>query len=143
MSDKLDAFVDQLQEQIFDEAREVFGDEGFDRWQHPRFNKKIENPDTHARVTGSCGDTIEISLNFVDDRVSEASYFTDGCGVSSVCGSFAAEMAIGKTVDEIADITGESILARLGKCPEEDKHCAFLAAQTLQEAVHNYMVSGR
>jgi len=29
MTDDFDAFVDQLQEKIFDETREVFGEKGF------------------------------------------------------------------------------------------------------------------
>ncbi|MCF8082582.1 MAG: iron-sulfur cluster assembly scaffold protein, partial [Deltaproteobacteria bacterium] len=77
------------------------------------------------------------------DRVKAASFQTDGCGSSSVCGSFAAEMALGKTPDELVDVTGEAILQKLGGLPEEDQHCAFLAGETLQEALHNYMVKQR
>ena len=35
--------------------------------------------------------------------------------------------------------TGEMILDILGGLPEEDRHCAFLAAETLQEALDDYM----
>jgi nitrogen fixation NifU-like protein len=52
-------------------------------------------------------------------------------------------MAIGRTPDEIADITGDTVLARLGRFPKEDEHCAFLAAETLQAALHEYMVDHR
>ena len=140
MNDKLDDFLDKLQEQIFDETKEAFGEEGFDRWRNPLYLGELENPDAHGKVTGSCGDTMEIFLIFQNDRVKEASYLTNGCGSSSVCGSFAAETALGKSPDEIIEITGESILARLGQFPKEDEHCAFLAAETLQEALKNYMV---
>jgi len=58
----------------------------------------------------------------------------------TVCGSFAAEMALGKTSDGILDGTGESILKRVGVLPEEDKHCAFLSADGLQEALTDYMI---
>jgi nitrogen fixation NifU-like protein len=57
-----------------------------------------------------------------------------------VCGSFAVELAFGKSPDEILDITGESILRKIGGLPEEDKHCAFLSAEALQEALNNYMI---
>jgi len=30
---QLDQFLDSLQEQIFDEAREAMGEKGFDRWR--------------------------------------------------------------------------------------------------------------
>jgi len=41
---------------------------------------------------------------------------------------------------EILDITGEFILKKLGGLPEEDKHCAFLSADALQEALTDYMI---
>ncbi len=139
MADPLDAFVDSLQEKIFDEARHTFGKSGFERWRNPRYRGKLDNFDVHARVTGNCGDTMEIFLKFDNDSVSEASYITDGCGTSNVCGSFAAELAIGKTADELADVTGETILANLGNLGDEEQHCAFLAADTVQEAVRIHM----
>jgi nitrogen fixation protein NifU and related proteins len=37
------------------------------------------------------------------------------------------------------DFTGEKILDVLGTFPEEDKHCAFLAAETVQDAVGDYL----
>ncbi len=69
----------------------------------------------------------------------DASFVTDGCGSSSVCGSFAAEMALGKTPDELTDITGEAILDKIGTFPEEEEHCAYLAAETLQKSLQIYM----
>jgi nitrogen fixation protein NifU and related proteins len=141
MADNFDAFVENLQEQIFDETRKAFGKAGFQRWRHPLYRGPMDASDSHARVTGKCGDTMEIFLKFNDDRVCDAAYLTDGCGSSTVCGSFAAEMAIGKNPDELTTITGEAILEKLGRFPEEDRHCAFLAAGTLQEALNQYMIA--
>ncbi len=139
MTDKLDQFVENLQQQIFDETREAFGEAGFQRWRNPLYRGPLADADSHARVTGECGDTMEIFLKFKDHRVCDAAYLTDGCGSSTVCGSFAAEMAIGKTPDELTDITGDAVLEKLGNFPEEDRHCAFLAAATVQEALNLYM----
>ncbi len=138
--DSFDDFVNNLQEEIFDEAREAYGEKGFHRWRNPLYNRQLEDPDASARVTGKCGDTMEICLKFEEYRVKEASYRTDGCGSSAICGSFTAEMTIGKTPDELSDITGEVVLTEIGKFPKEDEHCAFLAAETLQTAVSKYMV---
>ncbi|BBO67644.1 hypothetical protein DSCA_15740 [Desulfosarcina alkanivorans] len=139
MTDKFDAFVEKLQEQIFDETREAFGEDGFQRWRNPLFRGPLADADAHASVTGDCGDTMEMFLKFENNRVCKAAYVTDGCGSSTVCGSFAAEMAHGKNPDELTDITGDAILAKLGRFPEEDRHCAFLAAGALQEALSRYM----
>ena len=113
----LDAFVDKLQEQIFDEAKEAYGEKGFQRWRNPLYNGRLENPDAHARITGKCGDTMEIFLKLENDRVKEISYLTDGCGSSTICGSFAAELAYGKTPDELSEINGEDILKKIGIKP--------------------------
>jgi len=143
MSDDFDDFARNLQAQIFEETKQAYGTAAFERWLHPMYNGKIEHPDGYARVTGPCQDTMEVFLRFEDGRVAEASYQTDGCGSSAVCGSFAAEMALGKTPDELLDVTGDAILQRLGGLPKEEEHCAQLAGETLQEALHEYMVKQR
>lgn len=143
MRPDFDAVVKELQGKIFDEAKDALGEEGFQRWRNPLYNGKLENADSHARITGKCGDTMEVFLIFEGDRVKRASFITDGCGSSTVCGSFAVEMAIGKSTDQLCEITGEKILERLGRFPKEDEHCAFLASETLQEALNNYMTSRR
>jgi nitrogen fixation protein NifU and related proteins len=140
MSSELDDFVQDLQNRIYDETKEAYGDVAFERWLNPLYMGAIDNPDGYGRVTGSCGDTMQIFLKFENDRIKEASFQTDGCGSSAVCGSFAAEMAIGKNPDEIVEITGEAILEKLGGLPKEDEHCAFLSAESLQEALHEYMI---
>ena len=139
MNDNFDSLVDKLQEQIFDEAKEAFGDKGFNRWRKPKYNGRMRDCDASASLKGECGDTMEIFLKFAADRVQSASYFTNGCASSSICGSFTAEMAIGKDPDELTKITGDAVLKKIGKFPKDDKHCAFLAAETLQEALHFYM----
>jgi len=138
--DILDIFVNDLQEQIFDEALKAYGEKGFERWRNPRFNGKMKNYDAHAKVTGTCGDTMEIFLKFENSRVKNALYFTDGCTSSSICVSFAAELSIGKNPDELSEITGETVIKTIGGLPKEERHCAFLAAETIQEALSNYMI---
>lgn len=135
----LDNFVDNLQEQIFSEAREAYGEKGFQRWRNPRYHGRMTTPDAHARITGKCGDTMEIYLKFKNDVVSEASYFTDGCASSSICGSFAAELTLGKDPDALAEINGDVVLNKIGCLPKKDMHCADLAAETVQEALAGYM----
>jgi nitrogen fixation protein NifU and related proteins len=143
MSDPLDDFVKDLQDQIYQETKATYGEVCFKRWLEPLYMGKIENADGHGRVTGSCGDTIEIFLKFDGNKVADASFRTDGCGSSTVCGSFTAELALGRTSDELVDISGETVLEILGGLPEEDRHCAFLAVESLQEALNDYMIRQR
>jgi len=72
MSDKLDSFLKELQDQIYDETLRNYGKKAFDRWRDPVHMRSMENPDAHGRIKGSCGDTMEIFLRFEKGRVREA-----------------------------------------------------------------------
>ncbi len=113
--DKLDIFVNDLQEQIFDEAINAYGEKGFKRWRNPRFNGKMKNYDVYAKVTGKCGDTMEIFLKIENNRVKDASYFTDGCASSSICGSFAGELTALKQQADFIKNTMDSINQRIAE----------------------------
>ena len=136
---KYDALIDEIQGKILLETQEI-GVRGLERWQNPQFNGRLDGADAHGRITGKCGDTMEIFLCFDKNRVSKASSFTDGCFSSRLCGSIAAELAIGKNPEELFDLTGEDVLKAIGTFPKEEVHCAFLAVKTMQEAVNAYLV---
>ena len=139
MTDSLNDFIKEIQNEIHEEMRETYGQVVFERWLRPQYMGVIDNPDGYGHVAGSCGDRMEIFLRFEEDKVKDATFRSDGCGSSVVCGSFAAELALGKNPDEVAEISGETILEVLGGLPEEDRHCALLAAETLQDALDDYM----
>jgi nitrogen fixation NifU-like protein len=139
MSDKLDDFVEGLQNTIFEDTLRIYGEKAYRRWRNPLYMNSMQNPDGYGRITGPCGDTMEIFLKFNDGKVSDASFLTDGCGPSQICGSFAVELALGKNSEELKEITNETILNVVGGLPEEDQHCALLAANTLHEAVGYYV----
>lgn len=117
MTDSLDDFIKGIQYQINEEMREAYGQVVFERWLKPRYLGIMENPDGCGHVAGSCGDRMEIFSRFEEDKVKDATFRTDGCGSSVVCGSFAAELALGKNLDEVAEISGETILEVLGGLP--------------------------
>ena len=140
MNDRFDHFVEKLQDQIFEETRKEYGEVAYQRWQNPLYIGIMKDPDVHASNKGTCGDTIDIFLKFENGHVKEASFVTDGCGSSMVCGSFAAEMSLEKDPEQLFEITGETILDKLEKFPKDDEHCAFLAAETLHKAANDYMI---
>lgn len=112
-----------------------------DHANHPRYHGAIARYNGHARITGPCGDTMEIWLNISKDKVEDVSFITDGCGCSLACGSMAATLAKGKTCDEVMRISQPQILSALGGLPEQDAHCALLAANTLHAACLEYRQS--
>jgi nitrogen fixation NifU-like protein len=143
MGDSLDDFVYKLQRQIYEDTRKAYGETVLQRWLNPLYKGALPDPDGYAALRGRCGDQMEIFLRFEGERVCEAAFLTDGCGSSTACGSFAAEMTLGKTPDELLEITGEAILEKTGGLPEEESHCAFLAAETVGMALNDYMIKQR
>ena len=97
MPDSLDDFIKEIQHHIDEELREAYGEVAFERWLKPQYLGVMDDPDGYGHFVGSCGDRMEIFLKFEKDKVKEATFRTDGCGSSLVCGSYAAEVALGKT----------------------------------------------
>jgi nitrogen fixation NifU-like protein len=122
------------------EIMDCLPEEEIERGQNSPYKGRLAVFDGHARLTGRCGETIEMFLKFENERVSDVSFITDGCGSITACGSRAAAMALGKSPDEILEISGDAIMRNLGGFQKEEAHCAFLAAETLQEALHSFMV---
>ena len=137
MNDALDTFVGQLQEEIFEDTRKTFGETAFRRWKTPLYMGSMDAPDGYAKAKGKCGN-MEIFLRFGKERAEKALFRTDGCGSDLICGSFAAEMAVGKTADEILRVSGKDLLERMGGLPKENEPAAFHAAKTLHLAAKAY-----
>lgn len=140
MTDDLDAFANGLQSAIDMETRKEWGEEAFNRWVSPPNAGIMVDADARASLRGSCGDQISIYLKLRDQRVTNATFWTDGCGPSIVCASIAAEKAEGRTIEELIDLRGDDILSNAGGIPEDHHHCAFLAASVLREAVNGFMI---
>jgi len=99
----------------------------------------IPDPDGYAHVQGDCGDSMEVFLSIVDQRVREARFDTLGCGFTIACGSAAMEMAEGRTVSEALNVKPREISEALGGLPASHFHCAELAATAIRKAVQDFL----
>ena len=106
---------------------------------HWWLNPRLEDPDGQASIIGECKDTMEIRLKFSRNRVSETSHWTNGCVYSLNCICAAADLAKGKTPEEVLDIDADAIQKSIGGLPTDHMHCATLAVATLQEAINDYV----
>jgi nitrogen fixation NifU-like protein len=139
-SEDLEKFAKALQEQILEQARKEYSEGVIDRWLNPRNMGKLESPDGYGKVTGSCGDTIEIFLRMRGDTIAEATWLTDGCGATVSCATMATELASGKTFTQaLASVSGDAIIKGLGGLPEGNLHCARLASETLRSALEDFL----
>ena len=134
----LDDFVEETNRQIRQEMEQTYSAAVVERFYNPKNLGPIADADGHARITGPCGDTLEIWLKITSDKVTRAGFITDGCCSSIACGSMATELAIGKRTEKALSISQDDILKALGGLPEESVHCALLASNTLKAAIKNY-----
>ena len=119
--------------------RKIYSETTIDHAMNPRNVGDMEEADGFAKVTGPCGDTMEIWLKLRNGIIAETSFLTDGCGTSIASGSMVTEMVKGKNVNEVWKISQQDVLTALGGLPEESQHCALLAANTLKAAIRDYL----
>lgn len=105
----------------------------------PRNVGRVPNADGFARITGPCGDTMEVSLRVRDGVIQQATFWTDGCGTTIAAGSMATELSRGIGIEQALSTTQQDILNALGGLPEDSVHCALLAANTLKAACRDYL----
>ena len=132
---------DKWVELIKGEMRKVFSETTVDHAMNPRNLGKIEDADGFARVTGPCGDTMEIWLKIGNGMITEASFLTNGCGTTLAAGSMVTELVKGKRIPAALKLNQQAVLHALGGLPEDSAHCALLAVNTLKAAIKDYFTS--
>jgi len=135
MSSELDKSLEEIQSAILADYSETV----IDHAQNPRNVGSIPDADGFGSATGECGDTMGIWLKVANDRIKNITFWTDGCGTTIASGSMATEIAKGKTVIEATKIGQQAILDALEGLPEDSKHCAQLAADSLHQAIKDYL----
>lgn len=130
---------EEFEEAIKADMRETYTETVIDYAMNPRNLGSIEDADGFGKVTGPCGDTMEIWLKVRNGTILNATFLTDGCGTSIASGSMVTELARGRSIPEARKITKQEVLNALGGLPEESIHCALLAANTLKEALRDYL----
>jgi nitrogen fixation NifU-like protein len=134
-----DKFPDfeKVKAKVIQQLRSVYSDRTIDMFLRTKDKRKIDSPDGFARITGPCGDTMEIFLKMDNGIIIDAAFQTDGCSPSIASGGMVTQMAKGKSIAKIKTLTPQDILDTLGGLPEESKHCATLAVDTLKEALED------
>ena len=132
--------LDDLERLVMEDMKATYTETVIDHAMKPRNVGSIPDADGFASVTGPCGDTMEVWLRVNDNRISEATFWTDGCGTSIASGSMVTELVRGMAIPEALRVRQRDVLDALGGLPEESVHCALLAADTLRGAIKDYLV---
>ena len=134
MSHDLDKIARYLQAAILEGYSEKYQHE----FLHPSNIGELEHADSHVRITGPCGDTIEMWLAIHEGKICDIGFMTDGCGATVTCASCVTRIAQGTSLVEALRITPEDVVAYFEGLPDEHRHCAKLAVMTLQAAIEAY-----
>jgi nitrogen fixation NifU-like protein len=129
----------KFEELIKQEMRKIYSEAVVEHSMNPRNLGDLEDANGFAKVTGPCGDTMSIWLKVNGDTIVNASFMTDGCGTTIASGSMVTEMVKGKSISEAQKTTQRDVLDALGGLPQENEHCALLAANTLKAAIRDYV----
>ena len=134
---------EEFEELVNQEMRKVYSEAAIEHGMDPRNLGELEDADGFAKVSGPCGDSMEIWLKVKDGIIAQVTFLTDGCGTSLASGSMTTELAKGRTLAEARKIAQRDVLDALGGLPKESEHCALLAANTLKEAIKDYLAMKR
>jgi nitrogen fixation NifU-like protein len=125
------------------DASQIYSETVIDHAIHPRNLGDMQDFDGFGRVTGSCGDTMEVRLKVRNNTINDITFITDGCGTSIASGSMMTELAKSRNISIALRICAQDVLEALGGLPEESQHCALLAANTLKAAIRDYIAMQR
>ena len=135
----MEHWSEQHKDSTVEEMRAIYSRIAFDHATNPRNMGYMEDADGFARMAGQCGDTMQVWLKINSGVVTDATFMTDGCSNAIASCSMVTELAKGKGAVESRNIEQQDILDALGGLPEEGKHCAILAANTLKAAIEDYL----
>jgi len=135
IDDDFVSMVKELQKKIEYEEEKTYSQTVIREYQNPTNFGVLGHPDAIGKVTGSCNDTMKITLRVGHGMVSDARFWTDGCGATVACGSMLMKMIKGKTIEEVQCISGDDLLKAVDGLPEEHLHCAKLAVDALHSTL--------
>ncbi len=124
-------------------SAEIYKEIILDYYRHPRNYGKLENFDIAAHDSNPlCGDEIEMQIKVSDGgRIGEIHYSGKGCAISQASASMLTELAKGKPLDWVRELSKEDILKLLGNPdlgPARIK-CALLGMKVIKLGVYSYL----
>ena len=75
-----DALLGEIESEIQKDEEEIYTERTLEEAHNPKNVGELKSPSAAARITGSCGDTIQIHLKVEGDIISDCKFITDGCG---------------------------------------------------------------
>jgi nitrogen fixation NifU-like protein len=115
-----------------------------DYYRNPRNFGKLDPHDIDAKdLNPLCGDEIEMQIRVSPDKdkIEEIRFIGKGCAISQASASMLTEMAKGKPLEWVKELSRDDILKMLGTSdlgPARIK-CAMLSVKVLKTGVYGYL----
>jgi nitrogen fixation NifU-like protein len=110
-----------------------------ERYKSPHYRGVLDPNDiTFEDENPLCGDHIRIDLRVSEDgRVLEAAFSGHGCAISQASADLLLESIIGKTIDEVKQLTRFDVMENLGiELGPVRLKCALLSLKVLKAGVY-------
>jgi nitrogen fixation NifU-like protein len=121
----------------------MYSETVIDHFRAPRNVGMMRNPDAVGEhEDASCGDLARFYLRVENGRVLEVRFQTYGCGPSIAASSLLTELARGRTIDALGELTPDAVERALGGLPPERRHAATLVIGALRAATATYRAGG-
>lgn len=112
-----------------------------DHYEHPRHRRAMESPDIVMKGGNpGCGDIVTLYVRLDgNERIAELTFEGEGCTISQAAASILTEMATGKTLSEVEQMSASDFVQELGADIVTNRlRCATLAVNTLKAAEKKY-----
>lgn len=95
----------------------------------------ISDADLSSEMTGTCGDTMGITIKMNNGVVGEAKYQVMGCAGAISAAMAVVDLITGKDLDYARSINDGTVFKVLEEIPVKKHHCIQLAVKTLHKAL--------
>jgi nitrogen fixation NifU-like protein len=106
--------------------------------QFPRNLGVLSDATGQATEVGQCGDSVDVFIKVEGDTITKMKASPHGCLYTVVCASALGDLVQGRSLEQALQLEPEDVENELGGLPEDHKHCARLAVNTLGEAIADH-----
>ncbi len=118
---------------------DLYREQIIDHYKNPRMRGTLEPHDySYSDDNPVCGDHLRIDLR-VDEtgRITEAAFDGEGCAISQASADLLVESIVGKTLEEVKQLSKEDVLELLGiELGPVRLKCALLSLKVLKASVY-------
>jgi NifU-like protein involved in Fe-S cluster formation len=86
---------------------------------------------------------VTVYLRIDRERVADATFEAEGCGVTIACGSMLTELVHARKLADCRQITIETLAQALDGIPAGKEYCAAVAISALHNAIRSWQQSSR